>query len=287
MKLKYYLIPVLSSVMLLFLLVPFGRFGGHHIKFSLAIIGYAILTFLLHKYLKNKISFISIPILAILPIVVLFGAIYLPNFESGLSTIPSSLAHIAGIMIGSLIYKFSGNRLQAVSIAVFVLVCSLWISFKGYGYWLNYRNYGSFTTSVAEGRPILSLYDEYGQIKPSNFFSGKIIVLDFWNTSCGVCFEKFPLVQASCFKYASNPKIAVFSVNIPIKSDKPGEAIKVFKEQGLKIPALYAKNRNMEKLLNITAYPTVLILDQKQNIVYRGGIEGIDAKIAELLNKVD
>ncbi|QDW23948.1 hypothetical protein FFJ24_003535 [Pedobacter sp. KBS0701] len=54
---------------------------------------------------KNLSSavFISIPILAILPIMILFLAVYLPDFQSGLSTIPSSTAHTLDIIIGSLI----------------------------------------------------------------------------------------------------------------------------------------------------------------------------------------
>jgi len=97
----------------------------------------------------------------------------------------------------------------------------------------------------------------------------KVIVLDFWTTSCGVCFRKFPDFDNIYSKYKNNPKIELYAVNIPIKRDTLGQAKKMISYYKYNFPVLYAKSDSIPLSLNFNGYPHLIIIKNRE-IRYNG-----------------
>lgn len=92
----------------------------------------------------------------------------------------------------------------------------------------------------------------------------KIIVLDFWNTSCSICFEQFPHIESVFKKFKSNPNVNLYSVNVPLKRDSLPETKKLVKQLGYEFPTLYAQTIEDVENLGIYSYPTILIVKDGQ-----------------------
>ena len=125
-------------------------------------------------------------------------------------------------------------------------------------------------------------------LKGNNFtnteLKNKIVIFDFWTTSCGVCFRKFPILQEEFVKYKNTPGIEFYAVNIPLKRDSIGAAKRIISEYPYTFPVLYAKSDSLAKLFKVFAYPTVIIILNGEEIIFRGNIEGIDEIIEKNKN---
>ena len=112
--------------------------------------------------------------------------------------------------------------------------------------------------------------------------AGKFIVLDFWNTGCGVCFKKFPKLEHYYARYKYNPNVKFFAVNSPLRRDTVGQAAATIQKYGYTFPVLYAENAVVNSAFNVHSFPTVIIIDSAQRIVYRGNLDGIDAVLSRV-----
>lgn len=99
------------------------------------------------------------------------------------------------------------------------------------------------------------------------FKSNDIIVLDFWSTSCGICFDKFPDYQEIFNKYKSNNRIKIYAVNVPIRGDNFEKTKLRFNKLKYTFPNLYAKSfKQVEDSLCFNTFPKLMII---QNGVIR------------------
>ncbi len=92
----------------------------------------------------------------------------------------------------------------------------------------------------------------------------KIIVLDLWTTSCGVCFEKFPEYEKLYLQYKDNPSVELYAVNTPIKRDTVGQARKMIEKYNYQFPVLFAKSDSLTKSMGINTFPHLIILKNKK-----------------------
>lgn len=102
------------------------------------------------------------------------------------------------------------------------------------------------------------------------------VVLNFWYLQCAPCRAEFPYLQEAWENYSD--KIALLALN-PINDDN--EAIKAFaQELGLTFPVAHC-DPNWEKAMQLTAYPTTVIIDRYGTIalIHKGSID--DAKVFE------
>lgn len=273
---KYFLL-LLSSVILFALLIPFGGYlygiGGHPIKASLALIMYAALTYYWLQQGGSMPWRIWVGLLMLLPIILLYLPIYIQDFEGSQLSLPSSIAHGLGIGFGYLLAV--ANRPTKLILALLVLGVSYWTSDQGYDLWLHKMNYGTYLGQTDEVLPSGSFRDQQGAAVDITRWKGQFIVLDFWNTGCGICFKKFPLLEQYHQRYSPETKTKFFAVNIPLKRDKPNDAQQAIGRKNYSFPVLYAKDDSLASLFGIRSYPTVIVIDPSQRIVYRGELEGI------------
>lgn len=113
----------------------------------------------------------------------------------------------------------------------------------------------------------LVLKDESGNVYNLENDKGKIIVLDLWSSSCGVCFKKFPDFEFQKEKYKNDHNVKFYSLNLRLKRDSKIDLKKYTEKYSFK--TLYADEKSW-KILNNQTVPKLLIIDKNSNIVYKG-----------------
>ena len=103
--------------------------------------------------------------------------------------------------------------------------------------------------------------------------SNKIIVLDFWTSTCGVCFQEFPIFESAYEKYKKYKNVKFYTVNVPLSIDKFEKTITILDSLGLRSSKLYAtSSKEIELKLKFNTFPHLLIIKNGQ-IRYDGFLE--------------
>jgi thiol-disulfide isomerase/thioredoxin len=156
--------------------------------------------------------------------------------------------------------------------------------FQGWTYWIHKSNFGTFTGKISASKlqQTINGIDQNNTQINNQTLANKIVLLDFWHTGCGVCFQKFPQLQAFYDKYKNDDSIAVYAVNKPIEEDKQKSAFKVIEEEGYNFPVLLPTDEELAEKFGVRVYPTTFVIDKQSNIIYKGDIEGAIQLIEEL-----
>ncbi len=105
--------------------------------------------------------------------------------------------------------------------------------------------------------------------EPVVFPENTLIVLDFWNTNCGVCYRKFPGFEALSKKYASQG-VLFYSVHVPMPNESLPKVYALVKKLNYTFPTLYASSsKEVQSKLTIYRYPTVLMF-RNNTLYYKG-----------------
>lgn len=247
----------------------------------LSFIGYFYLTLFFFKIFNEKLSAISI-------VATIFVAMFLMQFYTiytwfvlSIWGIPSVLAHCLAVISAYFYFKSKPpkNILPFALSSCFVV----FMLFQGWDYWIHKSNFGTFTGKVSYNLPAkFEAFDEQKHLILDNSFQDKIVLLDFWTTTCGVCFEKFPQLQTVSEKYRSDSSVAIFAVNKPIEEDKPNQAFEMIREYGYSFPVVVTKDEDLAEKFGVKGYPTTFVINRNGQIVYKGDIEGAIKLVAEL-----
>lgn len=290
MKTKQILIFSLLSVLLQLITVPFGGpWGGHGVKFLVAGILYAALTWFFLSRIPEKKSSRVVLLIMIIPILIPiligigFGIVNGNNmvhyFNSTRLSWPSTLAQIIGVFIG--LWLFKAGKLSRIIIGTAWIVLCIWMMLVGYRFWLNKLNFDNYFCSVDETLPEILFTNQEGDSLSSKDFNDKIVVLDFWFTGCGHCIAEMPDFQKLSDKYKNESSVIFFSANTPERDDTIGQAQKMLIDNHCLLPLLFAEH-NITTILGIRVYPTYMIFAQNR-IFYRGGFRGLDKAIRSRL----
>ena len=113
---------------------------------------------------------------------------------------------------------------------------------------------------------------------------GDVVVLHFWGTWCAPCREEFPEFA----KYATSDKVPrgvdIFAISC---EDKP-DAIPKFLSRIPKSPIIYVDLEGLSDHLQVTGYPTTILLDKAGRVAWRSmgkadwSSEGVPAVIEKL-----
>lgn len=188
--------------------------------------------------------------------------------------LPFLVIHLLGIISGFFYIRFN-NHIRFAP-AVLSLFFTAFMAFQGWDYWLHYQNFGTFTGKINPYNLSLKIegLDQNNNVINNRTFENKITLLDFWHTRCGICFQKFPQLQAFYEKYENNNSIAVFAVNKPIEEDKQKNAFQVIQEKGYAFPVLLPADEELPEKFGVKGYPTTFVINQTGQIVYKGDIKG-------------
>jgi len=281
MKTKDYLRIALASVILCFAIVPLGGYGGHQYKFAAACLLFAALTYyFLGKASSRHEKRLVLLWIAIPPIAIYFP-IHVTHFYGTLFGLPSTIAQFIGILSGATAYTMR-KEWKILPIVLLTALCT-WVLADGYGRLKQKLNYGTWTGKITAEAPVeITGVDELGRFIDDRMLMNKVVVLDFWNTSCGNCYRQFPKFQKLYDRYKSNPEIQFFALNKPMRGDTAGQAFAELKGK-YTFPIMVPEMDTLPKVFGVHSYPTTIVLDRAGFIVFRGDIRYAGAAIRKLL----
>jgi thiol-disulfide isomerase/thioredoxin len=174
---------------------------------------------------------------------------------------------------------------------LFSTITTLLITIGAFYFQSNYFSfYHNKNAEVNVAFPNVQLLDKNGKHFQIN--NDKVIVLDFWSSSCGICFKKFPSLEKTYLKYKNNPKIEIYALNVPLKNEELKNRIKILDSIGYRFPKIYAKSsKEIESKLNINAFPHLLIIKNgkiRYNGMYisdKNTFYNTESEIEKLLNE--
>lgn len=123
--------------------------------------------------------------------------------------------------------------------------------------------------------PILSKSDEKFQLE-----SGKVTLIDFWETWCGPCIRSFPKVEELNRKYKDDLQI------IGVVTQNEESAMKLVEKKGISFINLYG-DKSVHENFGVNSFPRYFLLDANGIVIkeYFGFSEEIEADIKEILGK--
>ena len=236
-------------------------------------IGYFFLTLFFLKVFNKKLSATSIAVIIFVAMFLLqFHTIY-TWFVQDIFGIPAVATYCLGIISA---YSYLKSKPPKNIILFSLSSCFVVFMFlQGWDYWIHRINFGTFTGKVeAYNLPTkFEAVDEEQNLISNINFKDKIVLLDFWTTTCGICFKKFPHVQAVYEKYKNDPSVMILAVNKPIEEDEPGKTFDMIKEEGHSFPVVITKDEDLAEKFGVNVYPTTFVINQNGQIVYKGGVE--------------
>lgn len=275
---KKYIWIFLSSLLFFFIVgVPLRGFVSSVYGTMIETICYAFMTYyFLQKKAKKKVDIYIISIFIILGRTILELPLRISDFEGTLISLPNTLLACLAIVLATL--AFMAKKKMTVGV-VSTIIWSFCV-FIGHEKWLDYiiwgsvpeANVSSFVIKTSEGDKALE------DIKNS------YILLDFWNSKCGVCFQSFPHLQALYDKYRD--KISLASVFVPLYKDEQQEDGQYrIDEMDYTFPVWsVSKEDTLLNILEINGYPTVILLDEKRNVLFKGNLKNAQKKLEDLIN---
>lgn len=113
--------------------------------------------------------------------------------------------------------------------------------------------------------------------------TNKNILIDFWFTGCKPCIESVPKLNKIVETYPED-QIIVVSVN---SIDNVDLINKFVKKYDLKTHIVSDSGKQMSKAFDITALPTVVLIDKNNRVRWKGHIDQVDSAFLQSFLKED
>jgi peroxiredoxin len=129
----------------------------------------------------------------------------------------------------------------------------------------------------------LVMTDIHGNRYTTESLKGKVIVLDFWFTTCAPCIEEMPELNKIREEFGTD-EVAYFGITFSEK-----EKVEQFLERVTYDYTIVADAKDLCDKFGIRFYPTTLIIDKNGKIVYTGEFMGYKEKpkeVRKLLKKL-
>ena len=261
----------LASLALMLICTPLRGWSFHYATLT-EIIVYFLLTFFL---LKKNTQHIGLCLLGIIiGRYVLDLPVRLTDFNSTRISLMVPIGSSLGTLLGFIYFKVKKWITLAVS-AIVVLVFSFVLEPQ----WRDYVTYDS----LPEGLNVspFKVETENDSLKMASI-NKKYVVLDFWSSSCGICRREFPLVQ-DLHEQIQKEKNEVFLTSVFVKygDEQFADGQKILADYNCTFPMVSVSgNDSILKYLNIQGFPTVIILDENKEVIFKGSLERAKKKLA-------
>jgi peroxiredoxin len=130
--------------------------------------------------------------------------------------------------------------------------------------------------------PDWTLTNASGQPVSLQSLRGKLVMLDFWYTTCGPCVLAMPTIQKLHERFKERG-VAVYGIN-PWAHDS-ADAIRLMAKRGYTY-GLVLGSEEVAKAYNVSGYPTFYLIGDDGTIIYNGVGYG-EEREAELVEKIE
>ncbi|HEX8736612.1 MAG TPA: TlpA disulfide reductase family protein [Pyrinomonadaceae bacterium] len=124
---------------------------------------------------------------------------------------------------------------------------------------------------VKSGQPApdwtLPVFDGNRTISPSQF-KGRLVLLEFWISHCGYCIAAVAPLNEIYDRY-KNKDFKLFAVN----AHDSKEVIKIFQRNNRPVYEILNSGEEVTGIYGVEAFPTVVLIDKKGNVIYAGGFD--------------
>lgn len=257
--LKYFLIPF--PFFLSYLIFGFVYFGDHSMMMPLTLMSAFLISYYFSRKSQTKKETLLKLSLAISPLwITMFTTLFFG------SMVPGAVLYCVTIPLFSFLgYVYSKKERNTTPLLVSILAFFIGIYALSNSFVVYYNNDARINTSI----PDISFYNEQGN--EIELDSNKVIALDFWTSSCGYCFQKMPELDLQYLSFKDNPKVEIYSVGAPFKTESIKELDSIMDSLDYSFPEIYVKSTDeVEKHLNQNGYPFLLII-YKGKMRYLGG----------------
>ena len=242
---------------------------------------YAIATyFALKKIGKSSQKIILLSFSIFLGYEFLIIPLRIMNFDGTKISLWGDICVLLSIALTTLFYLKKQKKLLMLFIPIWLYAVTI-----GHENWIEYAAYSKYKTGLnisnqkfATDNDSLCIHD----------IKKKYVLLDFWSSTCGVCFEKFPEVQELYDRFKNDNNILISSVFIASNGENYSDGRNILKEYGYTFPIMGCADWDSSLIttLGIKSVPHVIILNENKEVVFRGSIEYAEKKLKELLINV-
>ncbi len=255
--------PIIISLVVFLVSILSGALNWIN-QFAVCGISYFIAGILYKRWL-NPFIFFGI---LILPFVAVYST--LAFSIDAKHTFPIAIVPVISLSAGLLIKVFLTGKIRLI-VLVSYFIAVLIAAYVGMPNWLSFV----FNKSKNEIllMPDMQFITQDGQHISLSRYKGKVVVLDFWTSSCGICFKKFPEFDKLYSDFEGNENVNCFAVNMYLKRDNLDSLYKMVNELPYSFPHLYTDKLAGEIVrdsLKIIGVPTLLVIGKSGEIVYRG-----------------
>lgn len=236
----------------------------------------------IRQFNENNATWEILVVLIMIRLLLLGGYdLYIAITELG--SLPFLILHLFGIVSGFLYLRLE-NPYRLLPFLISFIFAVLFIALRGWSYLAHYHNFGTFTGKINafELSQKVEGTDQRNTKITNQLFENKIVLLDFWITTCGLCFKEFPQVQTAYDKYKNDSSVAIYTINKPVKENKPNQAFEMIKEEGYSFPVVVPTDEKLPEKFGVKGYPTTFVINQTGEIVYKGDIKGAVKMVDEL-----
>lgn len=241
--------------------------------FCLSSIAGFIVVYFLTLYFLHKRDSLWIVAAAMAGFFIFVLPLHVFAFERTKISLLEMFIHMFAIAGAYLCHKL-GKRTYQYLFSILILAGAYVVSTSGYDMWLHYLNYQTLSGEVKSEKLSSTIYFETANDSIGNTaFEKDLVLLDFWSSSCGYCYEAFPELQKLYDTYSKELEIfAVFVETRQRENYMMGDSI--LKARNYSFPVLFLKKEAPAlSLLKVTGYPTVIILNRKGDVLFRGNID--------------
>lgn len=265
---------ILFTVLLSAFLFLFTAFLGSFSFILKEILGtalyFVVVLFFSVKFPSQKSTIL---LLLLLPLFSILIFVNILDFQRSWISIPGNIFFILGCLAG---FYFAKTKKWLILFSLFILLCGWELS--GNKLLSTKMNFGTYSQRVFTPIPRVQLVDSNAtplQIADNN----KIVILDFWNSGCGVCFRQFPFVD-SVNKQIDKNKFEIRLVNVPMTGQKKKDNFRILNRFPYSINQVFAENISVADSFGVVAYPTTIVI-KNNKVIFRGDFENAIAKLKD------
>lgn len=226
------------------------------------------IVFMKYKKWNHKLAIITI--ICIFCILIFVNVIRDSQFTFQLIHLISPITFIVLYSLSLLFYNKKKERI------FFGLLIIMFTSFIAFIFTLAFNNKTNFDTFLGEYDFLIQnemiLKDAKGKIFKLD--PGKIYVIDCWNKTCGVCFQKFPKFDKLKNKFSDNKNIEFIGLNFYKEEVDVSYSQDLFDSRNLNFNTYYIQVKE-GKELPVYFFPTVLVI-KNNKVIFRGHLETLD-----------